>query len=121
MTEPTVHMVETLLHVSDSMAFASSDAEDDSIDLGGIPIVVQRVIDRDVDAVVNTGNLFRSLSPGEEPAEGVRRTVEQLDDADIPFVLLKGTRETTGESDVIDAAVRRSAVTKTGIVVYGKV
>lgn len=102
MTEPKSHMVETLLHVSDSMAFASGGTEEGSVDLGGLPVVARRAIDRDVDAVVHTGNLFRSPAPTDETVEAVRRTFAQLDDAGIPVFLLKGAREATSDDDAIE-------------------
>ncbi|GAB3682448.1 hypothetical protein GCM10028857_08320 [Salinarchaeum chitinilyticum] len=95
-------MAETLLHVSDSMAFASRSSNDGAVDLGGLPVVARRAIDRDVDAVVHTGNLFRSPAPADETVEAVHRTFAQLDDAGIPVFVLRGAREATSDGDAIE-------------------
>lgn len=101
-------MVESLLHVSDSMAFADGGAGADGIDLGGIPNVVRRAIERDVDAIVHTGNLFRSPDPTLETVEAVASHLADLEDSGIPFFVLEGAREATGDGNAIERLLDES-------------
>jgi len=95
-------MVEQILHASDSMVFDGAGDDENGIDLGNLRQLVQRAIDRDVDAVVHTGNLFRSPEPSPEAIETVRRIFGQLDDAGIPVFLIEGPREAAGSNGTIE-------------------
>lgn len=95
-------MVPTILHASDSLAFASSSADDSPVDLGGLELVVSRAIDRGVDAVVHTGNLVRSPEPDADTVDAVHGALEPLRDAGIAFFLVAGSRETTSGDEAIE-------------------
>jgi len=94
-------MVPTLLHVSDTLAFAPDSPDTPEVDPGGLGTVVRRAIDRDVDAVVHTGNLFRSPEPRSRTIDAVRAALADLRDAGIPCYLVAGTNETTGDGAAI--------------------
>ncbi|AGN00041.1 metallophosphoesterase [Salinarchaeum sp. Harcht-Bsk1] len=95
-------MVPTVLHVSDTLAFAPDSPDEPEVDLGGLANVVRRAIDRDVDAVVHTGNLLRSPEPKPDTIQAIRSALTTLRDAEIPVYLVAGTRESTGDGTAIE-------------------
>jgi hypothetical protein len=95
-------MARTILHCSDSLAFATESDGESAVDLGSLDVVVRRAVDRDVDAVVHTGNLFRSPAPDERTVEAIREQLAPLAEESIPFYLVAGTRGSTGSGDALE-------------------
>jgi DNA repair exonuclease SbcCD nuclease subunit len=107
-------MVPTILHASDTLAFPSSSEADAPVDLGGLDLVVRRAIDRDVDAVVHTGNLVRSPEPDADTVEAVHAALDPLREAGIPFFLVAGSRETTSSDETVQRLREHEAVEALG-------
>lgn len=92
-------MTEKILHVSDSLIGAEQFAVNDEVPLGGFSTVVERAVEKKVDAVVHGGNLFRRPQPESDIVEAVASELETLAAEGIPFLIIEGRREayTTGD------------------------
>lgn len=103
-------MVETLLHVSDSLVAGDEAASTDENGVDGVANVVRRATRRSVDAVVHSGNLFHDAEPDPDVVDAVQTELEVLDDAGIPLFTVVGSRESGGESDARRDVWRSDAV-----------
>lgn len=95
-------MAETLLHASDSLVAGDGAASTDEAGIDGLSNVVRRAIQRRVDAVVHTGDLFHRPDPTADAVEAVLAELARLEDAEIPFYVVAGSRDVGDENCALD-------------------
>lgn len=105
-------MVEKLLHVSDSLISAEQHSRNDETPLGGLSPVVERARERNVDAVIHSGNLFRRPEPDQQVVEALAGELETLSRDGIPFLVVEGKREQHTDDGAVTALVDRELAHK---------
>lgn len=114
-TYPYLSVTETrLLHVSDThlgnRQYGSNTRREDFAD--AFERAIQVAIDRDVDAVIHTGDLFDDPVPSLETIVQAADVINTLDDAGIPFYGIVGNHERKNDEQWLDLLRRTSAASR---------
>jgi DNA repair exonuclease SbcCD nuclease subunit len=103
-----------LLHVSDThlgnRQYGSDIRRDDFAD--AFERAIQIAIDRDVDAVIHTGDLFDDPVPSLETIVRAADVINTLNDNDIPFYGIVGNHERKNDEQWLDLLNRTSAANR---------
>lgn len=106
----------SLLHVSDThlgnRQYGSNTRREDFAD--AFERAIQVAIDRDVDAVIHTGDLFDDPVPSLETIVQAADVINTLDDAGIPFYGIVGNHERKNDEQWLDLLRRTSAASRLG-------
>lgn len=115
--EPTPIQGETsVLHVSDSHLGASltnvSEYSTDNGCLGGFKQAITVGVERDVDGILHTGDLFHNDRNGipEPVVEATRQELRRLRNADIPFYIIEGNHERKEGRSVLTTLKKQALV-----------
>lgn len=106
-------MTTRILHVSDTLLKLPEDQPPTGdTTTAGLPQLVQKSIDRNVDAVLHTGNLFARETPTDKDIEFAVNTLHRLTESDIPVYAIAGKREVAGDQNAMDHLDEQGVITR---------
>ena len=94
----------TVLHTADThLGYSQYHSETRAADFAAaFQTVIDEAVDRDVDAVVHSGDLFHQSRPGVGTLSTTLNQLQRLDEAEIPFLGIVGNHEGTSDEQWVD-------------------
>lgn len=120
-------MPHRILHISDSLINDNQYTRSSTTPLGGLSLAVDRAIEKNIDTIVHSGNLFHYQSVQREVIDAIRGEINKLSANDIDLLCIRGNKDKSDSNSAFSKLVDEdyihqlaaSANTIEDIVFYG--
>lgn len=127
--KPDLHqlMSHRILHISDSLINDNQYTTSSKTPLGGLSLAVGWAIEKNIDTIVHSGNLFHSQSVQQEVIDAIRDELNKLSETDTNFLCIRGDKDQSDRNNVYSKLVDEnyiqridsSGINIDGIAFYG--